>query len=180
MSPDGCKKQRCFRTCRELVRGEVGVDSWKRATSKSIGLHVLLAAVPPRTTIKQVVRPPPTEQANLLQCVCLFDGERGGKKGRGGFCSSGTCCRRIRRDLILLNESLSLPLCVTVEGNQRGCSLPTAYLPAEEVTFRRSRQTSRRPRLSWHCGTLVLRLTRLTAAPLAVHTLGKTTIAAAC
>lgn len=77
MSPDGCKKQRCSRTCRELVRGEVGVDSAKRATSKSIGLHVLLAAeTPPHATLKQVVRPPPTEQANLLKCFCLFEGKK--------------------------------------------------------------------------------------------------------
>lgn len=69
---------------------------------------------PPHATLKQVVRPPPTERANLLKCVCLFEGK---KKKWGWLFGSGTCCWSIRRDLILLNESLSLPLRVTVAGN---------------------------------------------------------------
>lgn len=62
----------------------------------------------PNATIKQVVRPPPTEQADLLQCVSQFDE---GKKNLVDlfFFSSRTCCWRKRCDLILLNERLALP-----------------------------------------------------------------------
>lgn len=61
----------------------------------------------PNATIKQVVRPPPTEQDDLLQCVCLFD--EGKKAGLAFFPRLGTWCWRNRRDLILLNERLALP-----------------------------------------------------------------------
>lgn len=55
--------------------------------------------------------------------------------------------------------------CAWRSQETRRCSLPSAYLPAEEVTFRHSRQARRRPRHGWRCGTRVLLLTRLTAAP---------------